>query len=99
MDDVLVVIGGIIPDQDMDGLKKAGVGGIFVPGTPMDAIIDFAPGQTFGAFSYPDATTTSKGIVQVDPVGGLADQVEVDVRLEVELERVIREDISRFNQG
>ena len=25
----------------------------------MDAIIDFAAGQTFGAFSYPDATTTS----------------------------------------
>jgi len=38
----------------------------------MDAIIDFAAGQTFGAFSYPDATTTSKGIMQVDPVGGLA---------------------------
>jgi hypothetical protein len=38
----------------------------------MDAIIDFAAGQTFGAFSYPDATTTSKGIVEVDPVGGLA---------------------------
>jgi hypothetical protein len=37
-----------------------------------DAIIDFAPGQTFGAFSYPDATTTSKGIVQIDPVGGIA---------------------------
>ncbi|MDQ2925815.1 MAG: hypothetical protein M3R43_09705 [Acidobacteriota bacterium] len=38
----------------------------------MDAIIDFAAGQTFGAFSYPDATTTSKGIVQIDPVGGIA---------------------------
>jgi hypothetical protein len=38
----------------------------------MDAIVDFAPGQTFGAFSYPDATTTTKGIVQVDPTGGLA---------------------------
>ncbi|MBS1875406.1 MAG: hypothetical protein JSU00_19490 [Acidobacteria bacterium] len=38
----------------------------------MDAIIDFAAGQTFGAFSYPDATTTSKGIVQIDPVGGLS---------------------------
>src|ERR1017187_4352115 len=38
----------------------------------MDAIIDFAAGQTCGAFSYPDATTTSKGIVQIDPVGGLA---------------------------
>jgi hypothetical protein len=37
-----------------------------------DAIIDFAPGQTFGSFSYPDATTTSKGIVQIDPVGGIA---------------------------
>ncbi len=37
-----------------------------------DAIIDFAPGQTFGSFFYPDATTTSKGIVQVDPVGGIA---------------------------
>jgi len=37
-----------------------------------DAIVDFAPGQTFGSFSYPDATTISKGIVQVDPVGGLA---------------------------
>src|SRR5664279_3099285 len=36
----------------------------------MDAIIDFAAGQTFGAFSYPDATTTSKGIVQVDPLAG-----------------------------
>jgi hypothetical protein len=38
----------------------------------VDAVIDFAAGQTFGAFSHPDATTTSKGIVQIDPVGGLA---------------------------
>jgi hypothetical protein len=37
-----------------------------------DAIIDFAPGQTFGAFSYPDAGYGSKGIVQIDPAGGLA---------------------------
>jgi len=41
MDDVLVVIGGIIPDQDIDGLKKAGVAAVFQPGTPMDAIIEF----------------------------------------------------------
>jgi hypothetical protein len=38
----------------------------------MDAIIDFAAGQTFGAFSYPDTTTAAKGIVQIDAVGGLA---------------------------
>jgi hypothetical protein len=38
----------------------------------LDAIVDFAPGQTFGSFSYPDATTTSKGIVQIDATGGIA---------------------------
>jgi hypothetical protein len=38
----------------------------------VDAIIDFAPGQTFGTFSYPDAGYGNKGIVQVDAAGGLA---------------------------
>ncbi len=41
MDDVLVLVGGIIPDQDVEALKKAGVAGIFQPGTPMDSIIEF----------------------------------------------------------
>jgi methylmalonyl-CoA mutase, C-terminal domain len=41
MDDVIVLVGGIIPDQDIDGLKKAGVAGIFQPGTPMDSIVKF----------------------------------------------------------
>ena len=41
MDDVLVLVGGIIPDQDMEGLKKIGVAGIFQPGTPMDSIVQF----------------------------------------------------------
>ncbi len=56
----------------------------------MDAVIDFAAGQTFGAFSYPDATTTSKGIVQIDPVGGLsvnaAASLCLQARLRVRLE-------------
>jgi hypothetical protein len=38
----------------------------------MDAIIDWAPGQTFGSLTVPDATTLAKGVVQIDPVGGLA---------------------------
>jgi hypothetical protein len=38
----------------------------------MDAIIDWAPGQTFGSLTVPDATTLSKGVVQIDSVGGLA---------------------------
>jgi methylmalonyl-CoA mutase, C-terminal domain len=41
MDDVLLVVGGIIPDQDFDRLKEAGVKGIFIPGTPMDDIVKF----------------------------------------------------------
>jgi methylmalonyl-CoA mutase C-terminal domain/subunit len=41
MDDVLVVIGGIIPDQDIEGLKNIGVAAVFQPGTPMDSIIEF----------------------------------------------------------
>jgi methylmalonyl-CoA mutase, C-terminal domain len=41
MDDVLLLVGGIIPDQDIEGLKKIGVAGIFQPGTPMDDIVKF----------------------------------------------------------
>ena len=41
MEDVLVIIGGIIPDQDIPGLKQAGVAGIFLPGTPMNDIVEF----------------------------------------------------------
>jgi methylmalonyl-CoA mutase, C-terminal domain len=41
MDDVLVLVGGIIPDQDVPALKQRGVAGIFQPGTAMDEIIQF----------------------------------------------------------
>jgi methylmalonyl-CoA mutase C-terminal domain/subunit len=41
MDDVLLLVGGIIPEQDFDLMKKAGVSGIFNPGTPMDEIVAF----------------------------------------------------------
>jgi methylmalonyl-CoA mutase C-terminal domain/subunit len=41
LQDVLVVIGGIIPDVDIPKLKAIGVKGIFLPGTPMQEIIDF----------------------------------------------------------
>ena len=41
LDDVLVVIGGIIPDVDIPKLKAIGVKGVFLPGTPMQEIIDF----------------------------------------------------------
>ena len=40
-EDVLVLVGGIIPDVDIEGLKKLGVAGVFQPGTPMNQIVDF----------------------------------------------------------
>jgi methylmalonyl-CoA mutase C-terminal domain/subunit len=39
--DVLVVIGGIIPDVDIPTLREMGVTGIFLPGSPMQDIVDF----------------------------------------------------------
>ena len=41
LDDVLVVIGGIIPDVDVPRLHALGVKGVFPPGTPMQDIIGF----------------------------------------------------------
>lgn len=39
--DVQVVVGGIIPDVDVPKLNDMGIRGIFLPGTPMQAIVDF----------------------------------------------------------
>jgi methylmalonyl-CoA mutase C-terminal domain/subunit len=41
LDDVLVVIGGIIPDVDVNKLREIGISGVFQPGTPMQQIVDF----------------------------------------------------------
>ena len=40
-DDLMVVAGGIIPDEDIPALKKIGINEIFLPGTPIDRIIDY----------------------------------------------------------
>jgi methylmalonyl-CoA mutase C-terminal domain/subunit len=39
--DVLVVLGGIIPDADIPRLNEIGIRGIFPPGTAMQEIVDF----------------------------------------------------------
>jgi methylmalonyl-CoA mutase C-terminal domain/subunit len=40
-DDILVVAGGIIPEDDIPGLKEAGVAEVFGPGTPLQEIVDY----------------------------------------------------------
>mgnify|MGYP001020684175 CR=1 FL=1 len=41
MTDVLVVVGGTIPDEDADRLKQQGVGAVFQPGASLDGIVQF----------------------------------------------------------
>lgn len=41
MDDVTVLVGGIIPEADIPALKEAGIAEVFLPGTSTQAIVDF----------------------------------------------------------
>ncbi|HYG60835.1 MAG TPA: cobalamin-dependent protein, partial [Symbiobacteriaceae bacterium] len=38
-DDMIILAGGVIPDEDVPGLKAAGVAEVFGPGSDLDAII------------------------------------------------------------
>ncbi len=41
MTDVRVVVGGIIPDEDAESLKRLGVAAVFQPGAPLEGIVEF----------------------------------------------------------
>ncbi len=40
-DDVLFILGGIIPDEDFDYLKKIGIHKVFTPGTSLEDVVSF----------------------------------------------------------
>jgi methylmalonyl-CoA mutase C-terminal domain/subunit len=40
-DDILLVLGGVIPQEDVPGLKEQGVAEVFGPGTPLDSVVQF----------------------------------------------------------
>ncbi len=40
-EDVVVFGGGIVPEDDLPGLEKVGVKGVFAPGTPLDDIVQW----------------------------------------------------------
>ncbi len=44
VEDVVVVVGGTIPDDDAEELRKLGVAGVFGPGAPTTEIVDFVKG-------------------------------------------------------
>jgi len=47
-DDVTVLVGGIIPDEDVAKLQAAGVQGVFGPGTSTQDIVEFIRGAVGG---------------------------------------------------
>jgi len=50
--DVGVIVGGIIPEDEIEGLKQLGVAEVFSPGAPVQAIVDYVrthrPDRTAG---------------------------------------------------
>ena len=62
MDDVLVIVGGIIPDADIPSLRAMGIEGIFQPGTPMQQIVDFITSHSRDrAVSTPSGRDVAEG--------------------------------------
>lgn len=45
MEDVPVIIGGIIPEADIPGLKQGGIAAVFLPGTSTQEIVEFIQGR------------------------------------------------------
>ena len=45
VEDVLVVVGGTIPKEDVQTLKEKGVAEVFTPGAPVSQIVDFLKEQ------------------------------------------------------
>jgi methylmalonyl-CoA mutase C-terminal domain/subunit len=41
IEDICVLVGGIIPDSDVEFLKEHGADGVFGPGTTIEAIVSF----------------------------------------------------------
>jgi methylmalonyl-CoA mutase C-terminal domain/subunit len=49
IEDVLVVVGGTIPTDDAEELKRLGVAEVFTPGAPTSEIVDFLRGKVAAA--------------------------------------------------
>jgi len=67
VDDVLVMAGGILPDEDIPAIAAMGIKGNFGPGTPLSAIIEFVREQVdpqrmqheLGPIAHPGAAIAS----------------------------------------
>ena len=41
LSEIVIIVGGIIPEDDIEKLKSLGVDEVFIPGTPIEKIIEF----------------------------------------------------------
>jgi methylmalonyl-CoA mutase C-terminal domain/subunit len=41
LEDVLFLVGGVIPPRDVPALLESGADGVFVAGTPLDTVVSF----------------------------------------------------------
>ena len=62
MTDVKVVVGGIIPDEDAEVLKKDGVAAVFQPGASLDSIVNFIRSSVGGNPAAAELPNNSSGI-------------------------------------
>ena len=71
VDDVLVMAGGIIPDEDIPTIEAMGIQGNFGPGTPMSAIIDYVRAHVHAdRLSQQLAPMSTAGAVSETPGAG-----------------------------
>ncbi len=49
LEDVLLIVGGIVPDEDIPELKKAGVAEVFQPGASTQQIVEFIKSRCQGS--------------------------------------------------
>ena len=60
MEDVLVVLGGIIPDADVSAMKALGVAEVFQPGASLESIVEFIRSHVKGSHGDTEAQSSKK---------------------------------------
>ena len=70
VEDVLVMAGGILPDEDIPAIVQMGIKGNFGPGTPMARIIDFVRSNVDPHRLEQDLGPTSRGESFDGPASG-----------------------------
>ena len=74
VDDVLVMAGGILPDEDIPAIEALGIKGNFGPGTPMSTIIAYVKENVRPERLTQDLPPLARAGASVDDAGRSAEQ-------------------------